>query len=85
MVAAPKKPEVVQHTNVSVDGKIIWQMSDGVEDAVHSGFSVSLGVQTVKEAKIRFDNLATEGVVIVALAVIEVISKLRAVNDMAQP
>ena len=67
-VAAAKDPEAVQHTDVSVDGKIILQMSDGVEDAVHSGFSVSLGVQTVEEATIRFDNLVTEGVVIVPLA-----------------
>ncbi|TDN50111.1 PhnB protein [Buttiauxella sp. JUb87] len=67
-VTAAKNPDAVQHTDVSIDGKIILQMSDGVEDALHSGFSVSLGVQTVEEAKNCFNNLVTEGVTIVPLA-----------------
>ncbi|MNR50243.1 hypothetical protein D3C85_1697340 [compost metagenome] len=53
---------------MTLGGKIILQMSDCAEKITHSGFSVSLGVQSVEEAKRLFDALLVGGTTTVAFA-----------------
>ena len=64
--------DAIQHTDVTLGGNIILQMSDCVSDEAaaitHSGFSVSLGVSSVEEARRLFEALLVGGTITVPFA-----------------
>ena len=62
--AAPgEDPKAVQYTEVLVGGKRLLQMSDSVPESTYSGFSISLDVLTVEQAKVCFNALADGGAI----------------------
>lgn len=56
-------PNAIQYTEVLVGGKRLLQMSDCALESTYSGFSVSLDVLTVEQAKVFFNALANGGTI----------------------